>query len=122
MLSEPSESFISTRHLGILFGMKMILRLLRHLCGCLGVLFQLLRYVRTFCWALLLPRTVVAAQLLAFQSQLVAEMNSSCGRKKRRCTAPGLLDTILAYQAASCKARNDSLAWAGLRLSVGIRR
>ena len=29
--------------------------------------------------------------------------------------ATGFLDTIPAYQAASCKARNDSLAWAGLR-------
>jgi len=59
------------------------LSFLRPLGRCLGVLLQLLRYALRFCWALLLPRAVVAAQLLAFQSQLVAEMNSSSGRKKR---------------------------------------
>jgi len=83
MVSEPFESFISTRHLGILFGMKVILSLLRHLCGCIGVLLQLLRYARTFCWALLLPRAVVAAQLLAFQSQLAVELNRSSAPRKR---------------------------------------
>ncbi|MCJ7751241.1 MAG: integrase core domain-containing protein [Armatimonadetes bacterium] len=54
-----------------------------HLCNCLGVLLQLLRYLLRFCWALVLPRAVMAAQLLAIQSQLAVELNRSSGRRKR---------------------------------------
>ncbi|MCJ7750801.1 MAG: hypothetical protein MUQ65_06860, partial [Armatimonadetes bacterium] len=57
--------------------------LLRPLCRCLGVLLQLLRYALSFCWALLLPRAVTAAQLLAFQSQLAVELNRSSAPRKR---------------------------------------
>ena len=83
MLSEPPESFFSPRGPGILVGMKVTLSLLRPLCRCLGVLLQLLRYALSFCWALLLPRAVTAAQLLAFQSQLTVELNRSSGGRKR---------------------------------------
>jgi len=83
MLSEPSEGFISAWRLGILVGMKATLSFLRHLCRCLGVLFDLLRYVLSFCWALLLPRAVTAAHLLALQSQLAVEVNRSSAPRKR---------------------------------------
>jgi len=83
MLSEPSESFFSPRRPGILVGMKVTLSFLRSLCRCLGVLLQLLRYALRFCWALVLPRAVTAAQLLAIESQLAAELNRASGRRKR---------------------------------------
>jgi len=83
MLSEPPEGYFSARRLDILVGMKVTLSFLRHLCRCLGVLLQLLRYAVSFCWALLLPRAVMAAQLLAIQSQLAAELDRSSGRRKR---------------------------------------
>jgi len=51
--------------------------------GCLGVLLQLVGYLVRFCWALVLPRAVMAAQLLAMQSQLAAELNRSSGGRKR---------------------------------------
>ena len=47
------------------------------------MLLQLVRYLLRCCWALLLPRAVTAAQLLAVQSQLVSELNRSSGRRKR---------------------------------------
>jgi len=83
MLSESPESFFSSRRPGILVGMKAILSLLRHLLSSLGVLLQLLRYSFSFCWALMLPRAVTAAQLVAIQSQLAVEVNRSSGRRKR---------------------------------------
>jgi transposase InsO family protein len=49
----------------------------------LGVLLQLVGYLVRFCWALVLPRAVMAAQLLAMQSQLAAELNRSSGGRKR---------------------------------------
>ncbi len=61
----------------------MTLSFLRHLYRCLSVLFQLLRYSLSFCWALLLPRAVTAAQLLALQSQLAVEVNRSSAPRKR---------------------------------------
>jgi len=63
--------------------MKVTLSFLRPLCSCLGVLLQLLRYSLSFCWALLLPRAVTAAQLLAIRSQLAVELDRSSGRRKR---------------------------------------
>ena len=86
MLSEPAESFFSPRRPGILVGMKVTLSFLRSLCRCLGVLLQLLRYALRFCWALVLPRAVTAAQLLAIESQLAAELNRASGRRKRHYT------------------------------------
>jgi len=79
MLSEPSESFFPPRCPGVLAGMKVTLSPLRPLCSGLRVLIQLLRYALSFCWALLLPRAVTAAQLVAIQSQLAAEINRSSG-------------------------------------------
>ncbi len=70
MLSELRESHFSPRRPGILVGMTAILSFLWHLRNSLGMLLQLLRYSLSFCWALVLPRAVTAAQLLAFQSQL----------------------------------------------------
>jgi hypothetical protein len=49
----------------------------------LGVLLQLVGYLLRFCWALVLPRAVTAAQLLAIQSQLAVEVNRSSGRRQR---------------------------------------
>jgi hypothetical protein len=63
--------------------MKVTLSFLRPLFSCLDVLLQLLRYALSFCWALLLPRAVTAAQLVAFQSQLAVELNRSCAPRKR---------------------------------------
>ena len=83
MLSGASESFFSLRRPGILVGMKVTLSLLRPPCRCLGVLLQLVGYLLRFCWALVLPRAVTAAQLLAFQSQLAVELNRASGRRKR---------------------------------------
>ena len=83
MLSELPESHFSPRRLGILVGMKAILSLLCHLRNSLGVLLQLLRYALRFCWALVLPRAVTAAQLLAFQSQLAVELNRSSAPMRR---------------------------------------
>ena len=83
MLSESPESFCSPRRPGILVGMKVTLSFLRPLCRCLGILLQLLRYALSFCWALVLPRAVTAAQLLAFQSQLAVELNRSSAPRKR---------------------------------------
>ena len=89
MLSEPPESYFSARRPGILVGMKVTLSFLRHLFSFLGVLLHLLRYLLSFCWALPLPRAVTAAQLLAFQSQLAAELNrSSAPRKRHRAFSP----------------------------------
>ena len=51
--------------------------------GCSGVLLQLVGYLLRFCWALLLPRAVVAAQLLAVRSQLAVEVNRSSAPRKR---------------------------------------
>ncbi len=83
MLSEPSEGISSARRPGILVGMKAILSLLWHLRNSLGILLQLLRYALRFCWALLLPRAVTAAQLVAFQSQLAVEVNRSSAPRRR---------------------------------------
>ena len=51
--------------------------------ACLGVLLQLVGYLLRLCWALLLPRAVVAAKLLAVQSQLAAGLNHSSAQRKR---------------------------------------
>jgi hypothetical protein len=63
--------------------MKAVSSFLWHLCSCFGVLLHLLRYALSFCWALLLPRAVTAAQLAAIQSHLAAELNRSSGQRKR---------------------------------------
>lgn len=75
--------FISPRRPGILVGMRVLLSFLWHVGSCLGVLLQLLRYALSFCWALVLPRAVMAAKLLAVQSQLAAELNHSSAQRKR---------------------------------------
>ena len=63
--------------------MRVLLSFLWHVGSCLGVLLQLLRYALSFCWALVLPRAVMAAKLLAVQSQLAAELNHSSAQRKR---------------------------------------
>jgi hypothetical protein len=62
--------------------MRVPLSFLWRVGRCLGILLQLLRYALRFRWALLLLRAVTAAQLLAIQSQLAAELNHSSGRRK----------------------------------------
>jgi hypothetical protein len=52
--------------------MRVFFSFLWHVGSCLDVLLQLLRYVLSFCWALLLPRAVTAEQLVAVQGQLTA--------------------------------------------------
>ena len=83
MLSRVSKSFVSLRLTGYPGGMEAVSSFLWHLCSCFGVLLHLLRYALSFCWALLLPRAMTGAQLVAVQSQLAAELNRSSGRGKR---------------------------------------
>jgi len=64
-------------------GTKAVFGFLWNLRRCLGVLLQLVWYALRFCWALILPRAVIAAQLLAIQSQLAAELNRSSGKRRR---------------------------------------
>jgi hypothetical protein len=50
----------------------------------LGAGWELLRYALRLGWALLLPRAVLAARLLAAESQLAIELNRSGGSRRRR--------------------------------------
>ena len=53
--------------------------------GCiLGAVWGLARYALRFVWALLLPKIVLAARVLAAESQLAVELNRPGGGKKRR--------------------------------------
>ena len=63
--------------------MKAVSSSLCHLRSCLCVLLQLVGYLLRFCWALVLPQAVTAAQLVAVQSQLAVELNRSSGPRKR---------------------------------------
>ena len=55
----------------------------------LGTLWGLARYALRFCWGLLLPKAVLAARILAAESQLALEMNrSGGGNEKRRQFTP----------------------------------
>jgi len=45
---------------------------------------ELVRYALRFCWALLLPRALLAARVLAAESQLAVALNRSGGSKRRR--------------------------------------
>jgi len=45
----------------------------------LGAVWGLARYALRFCWGLLLPKAVLAARILAAESQLALEMNRSGG-------------------------------------------
>ena len=78
-----SEGFGSPRLSWYPWGMNRIVDFVWCLRRCLGVLLQRVGYLLRFCWALLLPRAVTAAQLLAIQSQLAAELNRGSGRRKR---------------------------------------
>jgi len=49
----------------------------------LGAAWELARYALGFCWALLLPKALLAARVLAAESQLGVELNRS-GRRDRR--------------------------------------
>ena len=63
--------------------MKAILSLLWYLLSSFGIILQLLRYSLGFCWALLLPKALLAARVLAAESQLAVELNRSGGSKRR---------------------------------------
>jgi hypothetical protein len=53
--------------------------------GCvLGAVWELFRYALRFGRALLLPKIVLAARVLAAESQLAVELNRSGGSKRRR--------------------------------------
>jgi len=91
MLSRASKSFVSLRITGYPGDMQAVSSFLWHLCSCFGVLLQLLRYALSFCWALLLPRAVTAAQLVAVQSQFAVELNRSSGRRTRHSQFIGIL-------------------------------
>ena len=58
--------------------------------GCiLGAVWELFRYALRFGWALLLPKIVLAARVLAAESQLAVELNrSGSGQKRRRQFTP----------------------------------
>jgi transposase InsO family protein len=50
----------------------------------LGALWELARYAVRFGWALLLPKALLAARLVAAESQLAVELNDSGGGRERR--------------------------------------
>ena len=50
----------------------------------LGAVRELTRYALGFCWALLLPKAMLAARVLAAESQLAVELNRSGGSRRRR--------------------------------------
>jgi len=50
----------------------------------LGAVWELARYALRFGWALLLPKALLAARVLAAESQLAVELNRSGGSKRRR--------------------------------------
>ncbi|MCJ7749845.1 MAG: hypothetical protein MUQ65_01935, partial [Armatimonadetes bacterium] len=50
----------------------------------LGAIWELARYALRFGWALLLPKSVLAARVLAAESRLAIELNRSGGSKRRR--------------------------------------
>jgi len=53
--------------------------------GCiLGAVWELFRYALGFCWALVLPKALLAARVLAAESQLAVELNGSGGSRRRR--------------------------------------
>ncbi len=54
----------------------------------LGAVWELARYVFRFGWALLLPRAVLAARLLAAESQLAIELNRPGCKQQRRQFPP----------------------------------
>jgi hypothetical protein len=83
MLSRASKNFISLWLTAYPGCMKAVSSFLWHVGSCLDVLLQLLRHALSFCWALLLPRAVTAAKLLAIQSQLAVELNRASCRRKR---------------------------------------
>ena len=64
--------------------MRTIFLLFVNVRGFVDTLRQMTGYLLTFCWALLVPKAVLAARLLAVESQLAAELNRSQGQKKRR--------------------------------------
>ena len=49
-----------------------------------GAARELARYALGFCWALLLQKVLLAARVLAAESQLAVELNRSGGSKRRR--------------------------------------
>jgi hypothetical protein len=70
--------------------MKAILSLLWYLLSSFGIILQLLRYSLGFCWALLLPKALLAARVLAAESQPAVALNrgSAGGRCRRRQFTP----------------------------------
>jgi len=50
----------------------------------LAAVWELARYALCFCWALALPKALLAARVLAAESQLAVELNRSGGSKRRR--------------------------------------
>ena len=69
---------------GILCLMSRVPILLFSVGYLLGALCELAGYASKFCLALLLPRAVLAARLLAAQSQLTTQLNRPEGRRSRR--------------------------------------
>ena len=49
-----------------------------------GALWELAHYALGFCWALLLPKALLAARVLATESPLAVELNRPGGGKKGR--------------------------------------
>jgi hypothetical protein len=54
----------------------------------LGAVWELARYAFRFGWALLLPKAMPAARVLAAESQLAVALNRPSGRKLRRQFTP----------------------------------
>jgi len=57
--------------------------------GCvLAALCELAGYALRFCWALLLPKAMLAARLVAAESQLAVAVNRPGGKRRRRLFTP----------------------------------
>ncbi len=70
---------------------RTLLTSLRHVVSCAGEMF---RYARMFLWAIFCPKTVLAARLLAVESQLAA-CKHQIGRRPRFTASFRLLWVLL---------------------------
>jgi putative transposase len=64
--------------------MSTILRFVLSAGHVLGSLWELARYALRFCWALLLPKALLASRLVALESQLAVELSRADACRKRR--------------------------------------
>jgi hypothetical protein len=56
--------------------------------GVLGTVRELARYEFRVCWALLMPKAILAARVVAAESQLAVALNTPSSRRRQRGTPP----------------------------------